>query len=1419
MSFIVSVAGSPVPIFNNSCSVTDTLDGRSTATFTVLDSTGQLHFVYGMQVTITDSVLGLVFSGYVSDATETNYPPNAMVESVVNCIDQHYLADKRVARQDYSNFYAGDIVTSLLANYLAAEGVTSSYAEQFTTTEADFATGALTGVAPMLNVGDGDLELLAAGVPITKTETNVSDWASNASITGLDGTTSTLMLASHATLQLTGTCGLNFGNAFVYQAFWNFGYTIQAGDVLTYKVWVNSSSPQIMCGIDFVCSDGTVMRDFAGTSLVDQNGLLAHPKQDLSGFANDQWYARLIPIGGLAGKFISFATIVFEGDSQGTYTGYVSDIVIYASNLTTHHSDLFYTPGTHTSGIKLAANVQIGNNGYSNVSLKSVVGYEQSGTRVSNTTLLTPANIYRTSLINWTQGGNPPTATVAANAIPANTALDITTSIDGQASFQTAANFTAISNLLPGTSLVGRTLQTRAVFSITGRDPIVTPTLSDITWTVTPSYTAIKQDVYRAFTSTADFNLGTKTNVTVLGTGDMVLTNSFRSWIGGSLASQTMFGNGTFSHAVKNGLLGVTVTTTNQAFSRFDFAGTWGGGSDFTASIDLQITSGASWSGLEYMTPTANWSNALNSFAYRADVNASTINLSYGANGVSGVSTPIGSSPVTISIQPNDWHTLTVSYTASSHTHTVSLDGVQYISVVDSHYTAAGNFGASLTNSTGATQTAYYQNFGVMPPACIVPASPIPQWLSPSIPLSTMTVGNSQVLWNAFQPNGAIVNVNAKVNSGPFVACTNGGTIPGLTPGTTLTNGTVQFQVQLQTPNVSVTPIFNGLSVWVLSAYSSSGSRIAPGLNLTPVGRAGSTLVAWNALVPAGCQLFMDTAINNQVTWTNVGSGAVGSAAIAGISGQPESIEDTFAAVTSSFYTQTSQTDGTNAAWVWNTPQSRLDVTGGATALLLNASVTDDDVDLVTDIGMSDAGGLVWRVKDTSNFYDLVVCDPQSASPNQMVLYKVTGNVRTTLGTAIVTWTQAVDDTGNAIRGSIPHRIRAMMAGPLITVSFDGAVKLTFTDNHPLAAGRCGLRNNTFGGQSTATFYYFRIQQLGDSVLNTVVFTRARLFSTDPTASPQLLDMTVSVHSPDIGNGAFIPSTTYNVLNGSTNTIAASLDDLAKQSNYWWRIDKNKKAFFQPHNGTLAPWVLTNYDMLIPYGITVKNAGDLYLNTPWILGGVDVVLQNPEYFPCDGIKQTFDTKYPVESLVSVSVGTHQYSYGVKGVDVGKDFYYQQGSNIVNQDASLTPLPSGQYLTIVYNGQINVVATTSNPDKIASQAQLENTSGINEVAQTAPGLNRAAAAQFAASVEAKDSVKSQILTCTTARVGLAVGQLASVFLPQHQLNDWQGLISGMTTQWRSDGLHGPIDANPYFTITASSGPLLNEWSTTLAGLSK
>ncbi|MFL5626380.1 MAG: choice-of-anchor Q domain-containing protein, partial [Ktedonobacteraceae bacterium] len=883
------------------------LDERWRFQFTVLDYAGTQQYSYRQQVIVTDAILGVLFAGFVADVKQdkTNMYPGPGIEHQIDCIDMRALVDKRTSNWFYANQQAGVIAVHQVQKYLAAEGITAAAALRWDEQLTDWQAGTLTNTVATTNAydsnpGDGDLELAAAGTAVTKTESTTANWNAG-TLTGVQALNNQLTLASHSGLSFSASCSSGFGNAFAYYKIWDSSYLIKSGDFLGYKVWINSDSPQIMAGIDAVCTDGTTIRDFNSNAIVDQNGIIAHPKADLSGFANDQWYYRKCDLSAMAGKTLNFATAVFEGDNGGTYQAYFYDVQIENSSGVTQQN-LYGDAGTfHSNAVSLNTLKKVSSNGYGNVMLTTLLVYESTGTRISPSTSIAAAGIYRSSQIDW------------AVTLPDTTALTMYTSIDDGGTWQQATSLSAIANLLAGASLTSRTVKTKQVLSLTGKDPTVSPQLKSVIWTVMPSYVATKSDTKNTFDTQANWNTGTLTNLTATTGGDLTIKSYQKNWDDASTANQTLFGAGTPAMGTLKQQATLATNTVADAKARLDSAGTW---TDFTMSVDVQITDANLWAGLVYRT--TGWVNARDTFAYKADINLTGVFLDRATNGGASSPVTIGSAPLSLTV--GDWHTLTVVVAGSLHK--VYVDGVLYITQTDATYAASGNVGIILNNSTGARATGIFDNFGIMATPGVVGGSPAPQWVSSSLSLGSITVGNSIVFWDADALNGAIIAVLASVNGGTFNACTNGGIIPGLTPGTVLTGGTVQYKVQLQSPTAQVTPMFHGLTSWVLSSFSSSGTRISPALSLAPVGsQAGTALVNWNANLPPNTGLLVQTSLNGGSTYQTVS--APGNA-IPNITTQPTPWLDTFSSDTHTSYTSTFDDGGSAGTWTYDTANSRI---------------------------------------------------------------------------------------------------------------------------------------------------------------------------------------------------------------------------------------------------------------------------------------------------------------------------------------------------------------------------------------------------------------------------------------------------------------------------------------------------------------
>ncbi|GAG93688.1 unnamed protein product, partial [marine sediment metagenome] len=120
----VLIGGEIPDLVKGSLSIELTIEERSIASFTLFDSLGADSYEWGQPVSIWDITDTRIFDGFVAEPEMRRVSPDGGIYHAIRCMDNHYLADKRLVIASYTNENAGDIVTDLLADYLAAEGVT-----------------------------------------------------------------------------------------------------------------------------------------------------------------------------------------------------------------------------------------------------------------------------------------------------------------------------------------------------------------------------------------------------------------------------------------------------------------------------------------------------------------------------------------------------------------------------------------------------------------------------------------------------------------------------------------------------------------------------------------------------------------------------------------------------------------------------------------------------------------------------------------------------------------------------------------------------------------------------------------------------------------------------------------------------------------------------------------------------------------------------------------------------------------------------------------------------------------------------------------------------------------------------------------------------------------------------------------------
>ncbi len=1375
-----------------SLNIDDANNERSIAQVVAQDATGLLHYQKGQQISVVDSTLGTLFAGNVNDSTEENLVPNAQINSTVSAIDYTYLADKRTYVDDDSRNagqYAGTILTDLAQRYLAQEGVVLAYAMRRDTFFADFAQGVLANTTPANNVGDGNLELSPAGAAVSVTEkTNAVFGSGTLNNTSAVNNALQPTLASALMVQAYLPVTLTSGVGYTFLKIWSGSMAIAANDTFHYEMWVPSTNADIVQhGIDFVCTDGTILQ-----APFDQLNFASVMGNDLTKAAVNNWYARDINIAALNGKTIVSVRIALEGAKAGLYTAYFKNVYLASQS----GSPFFGKTATVTN---VSPPQQLQNQYFQppvvlllqvpdKIAAPPLQGATPSVYRVSPVQSIDAVKLLKSSFISWIQ------------TTPGKTSVNIAITYNGGSSYIPCTNNAPLPGMPAGSNIAGLNVQIREEFYTTDSDPTQIPTISYLSWNIQSSYNATKSDVTSTYITGGSWASGGTLSNTANTSGNLLTLNSIlRNWNKAESSSQTTFGLGTPAELFQNLQYALGCDATSETRSRFDFASTW---ADFTLEFDVLIDTAGIKYGCVYRT--TGWQNNDGTWAYAVELSSVDLKLQRGTNLSTGTGTITNVATLTFSsaLSLNNWYRVKV--VASGSSHKIYVNDTLYINATDGTYTAAGNVGLRNRNTTGSRSFVNYDNFGIT-------ASLAGTWTSNNISLTGAgSYLNSIITWADASSDYSqeIILVEASINGGStWLTCTNGQPIPNFTPAQSLSGVNLTLRVTLTGTSATSMPGLNQLTVRVLGAFSATGTRISPVLDLSPTGRAGSTLVNWNALTPAGTGITVEIApdvAGVPGTWTAVSNGG----AIPNIFSQPDPTLDSFDKDSSANYTQGNF--GGNGMWTWDVTNSRVTGTGGTRATLVyNAlSVLDGFVEI--DMDQADDAGPIADYGGGSTLYFVKIWDASGTSlQNTIQLFKRVASVSSQIGSnASISFT----------RGTY-HRIRLDVQAGVLTVLFDGVQVISFTDGSPLAAGKFGLyENSTVGGR----FYNVRMQPYGDLLAGKKVYSRTTLISTDPTLTSQQQDLIVVAHDPNISNGTLIPKTAWQF----TQQISGCIDDLAKQCNpnFWWAIvpDPNnayKKILkFLPFGSVPAPWIATGLDIQTNTRPTVQNIADLYGNRFRVNNAVDIVAKSKS-FTGDGSTTNFNLDFPVDTVTSITyqtsglgILTRTITFGVQNVDTGKDWYYQNGSTLITQDAAGVALNQLQTITVFYNAQVPYTAMAEDKAEQGAYQLLEtgasyvmrpfgqstliynpnnngwNSSGVVERTVDGTGLNRAAADTLAANLLARYKVRGRTLSFKTLRPGLQTGQVLTVFFSQFGISDKAFLINHvvLSFQTKADG---------------------------------
>lgn len=317
-------------------------------------------------------------------------------------------------------------------------------------------------------------------------------------------------------------------------------------------------------------------------------------------------------------------------------------------------------------------------------------------------------------------------------------------------------------------------------------------------------------------------------------------------------------------------------------------------------------------------------------------------------------------------------------------------------------------------------------------------------------------------------------------------------------------------------------------------------------------------------------------------------------------------------------------------------------------------------------------------------------------------------------------------------------------------------------------------------------------QWLLDNILSQEGVVRGQIYD-GLTPSPYLYP------SPTLypgGNIGIIPQITFNYCR-----VSEALDAIVQAASnagipYYWLIDMYKRLWVVPYNTVVSSNIV---DGSFQENIKVKRANPKFRSQQIVLGGVTQTVQQVETRKGDNSTTVFSMTYDLAMVPTITVNGVAKTVGINGVDSSQDWFWNKGSKDITQKSGATKLISTDTLSVTYIGQYPNAAISQNAAQVSARAAIDGTSGIVEDVINNDSLNDANSALQTASANltlyGQDGLQ---LTFDTMESDFAPGQLVSVNMPWHEIND-NFLIESVSAGDNKDNY------NIWYSVQAVLGP--------------
>jgi hypothetical protein len=283
----------------------------------------------------------------------------------------------------------------------------------------------------------------------------------------------------------------------------------------------------------------------------------------------------------------------------------------------------------------------------------------------------------------------------------------------------------------------------------------------------------------------------------------------------------------------------------------------------------------------------------------------------------------------------------------------------------------------------------------------------------------------------------------------------------------------------------------------------------------------------------------------------------------------------------------------------------------------------------------------------------------------------------------------------------------------------------------------------------------------------------------------------------EIQTGPIVKSAVFNYVRASE-----AFDALKELTGFTWFINEAKQLYFVDRATYTAPWDLDGSTHKAIRGSVKLNTGNpMYRNRQWVRGGKGLTSQQTETKIGDGETQSFALGYPLALEPTITVGGTPKTVGIKGIDTGKDWYWNKGDNSIY--AAVAPAASAE-IVVLYYGQYPLIVLAADDSARVARQSVEGGSGIVEEIITE--------AQHESLDAMKESAKAKLnqycqdaekFSYQTNEAGLSPGQIQKVTYSPFGFSAYEMLIESVSITANGELI--------LYDVSAITGPVMGSWT--------